>query len=393
MRRLTAVLWLQGMALLLAAAQSLVGVRTDEAKYLLNVPYPHPPLLRFVIGMTDALPLQDIVWRVIFATVLVQAVWLVYDLGRGLAADHRMALMAAWLCSSALLLQAGTVMLVVPTAIFTLVFLWLMICRERLNPGLIGILWLAAVFTALQSLLSAPLVWEALRRRGVHPVKRMSIVVLPVMLLLLSVAINPLALASIAGLGRDAVHADWPARIVSLGIIWVMGGGAVASVVGTFGMFRRPQWPLLLSFTALCAYILMSHGHAYYALLLLPLFIAGMHSVYASNVRPMPTTPVVAAMALLCTLFFARLQPVSPAAAVGELLTQQGNIRRVMISGPFGHEWQYALQADIRRFTPGLLPVTDAVICTADCPVMRSWDEEWETIDDAPEVWVRTQTP
>jgi len=48
MRKLIAAVALQIYALLLAGVQLLGGVRTDEAKYLLNIPYPHPPLARFL---------------------------------------------------------------------------------------------------------------------------------------------------------------------------------------------------------------------------------------------------------------------------------------------------------------------------------------------------------
>ena len=59
MRRLTFILPLQAWAILLAFVQTLGGgVRTDEAKYLLNIPYPQPPLARWILGWTEALPLM-----------------------------------------------------------------------------------------------------------------------------------------------------------------------------------------------------------------------------------------------------------------------------------------------------------------------------------------------
>ena len=78
MRRALIIIGLEGYALALAWIQSLGGVRTDEAKYLLDIPYPHPPLMRWVLNLTEGFTYQEMLWRMIFATLLVQAVWLVY---------------------------------------------------------------------------------------------------------------------------------------------------------------------------------------------------------------------------------------------------------------------------------------------------------------------------
>lgn len=390
MRRIAAVAWLEAMALLLAASQALIGVRTDEAKYLLNIPYPHPPLLRYVIGLTDGLPFQDLLWRIIFASVLVQAVWIVRDIASDVDAAIRHALMAAWVSSTAVLLQAGTVMLVVPTALFGLLFLWLLIRPDRCSrSGIVGLLWLAALFVALQNVLFAPLVWEVLRRRLGHPLERITIVVVPVFLLLLSIATNPLSIASIAGIGGDVAHADWYARWESFAWVWLIGGGAIGSVVGTVGLIRFPRWPILFSFALIAMYVLVSHGHAYYALLFLPFFIAGFHTLSIARPTWVPHAPVIVCASMIFASFVVRMQPVSAAPAVATMLARYAHIDRVMIDGPFGHEWQYALHADVRRFTTGLLPVTDAVVCTADCPAMHSWEGEWDMVNSAPEVWVR----
>ena len=77
MQVLITVAGLEVYALALAFLQAMSGVRTDEAKYLLNIPYPHPPAARFVLGLTDGWAYQEIFWRIVFATLLVQAVFLV----------------------------------------------------------------------------------------------------------------------------------------------------------------------------------------------------------------------------------------------------------------------------------------------------------------------------
>src|SRR3989338_3989707 len=102
------VIGLQIVAFLLAWLQFLTGMRTDEAKYLLNIPYPHPPLIRSVLGWTDGFVYQEIFWRVIFATLIIQAVWLVWDMGRSFGRPSRILLALAWLLSSGVILQGGS---------------------------------------------------------------------------------------------------------------------------------------------------------------------------------------------------------------------------------------------------------------------------------------------
>ena len=82
MFRFLIIIGLQMYALLLAWMQSLGGIHTDEAKYLLDIPYPHPPLVRWMVSQTELYVHQEMLWRVVFATLMVQAVFLVWSLGR-----------------------------------------------------------------------------------------------------------------------------------------------------------------------------------------------------------------------------------------------------------------------------------------------------------------------
>ena len=70
MQRILIILLLEGYAILLAGMQGVAGVRTDEAKYLLNIPYPHPPFARWIIGQTEWMTYQEMFWRIVFATIL-----------------------------------------------------------------------------------------------------------------------------------------------------------------------------------------------------------------------------------------------------------------------------------------------------------------------------------
>src|SRR3989338_9501527 len=106
MRRSVTIILLEGYALFLALWQQLGGVHTDEAKYLLNIPYPHPPLARGIFHLLDGMPLQDMFWRIVLASLLIQAVWFVWDMACDLKNGERMALSGAWLLCAAIVFQA-----------------------------------------------------------------------------------------------------------------------------------------------------------------------------------------------------------------------------------------------------------------------------------------------
>jgi MFS family permease len=387
------MLLLEVGACALALWQTSIGVRTDEAKYLLNIPYPHPPLLRGMLGMTDGLPLQDVAWRVLFASALVQAAWIVWDMSRDVPVSIRRAMVAAWLGSAALLINAGTVLLIVPAALSALVFLWLIDRPDRCrDAGFLGVAWLAALFSALQCVLLAPLCWEALRRRRVSPVLRTAIVAIPIVLLCLYAASNPLIPASILGVGNDAVHADWMTRIRSFGWVWFVGGGGLAAAIGTVGIFWSRHRPLILGFIAVCGYILVSHGHEYYALLLLPFFVAGIARVGMRLPEAWADAlfPCILAVSIFAAVFVIHPQDSIVVPQVAAVLKDRNRTARVMIDGPFGHEWQYALGEGVRRFTSSGLPLSDAIVCTRPCPAMESWVGDWEKMRvEWVTVWVR----
>ena len=102
---------LEAYAVALAVLQSLSGVRTDEAKYLLSIPYPHPPFLRSVMSATEWVPFQEMLWRVLLASLFIHAVWLIWDMVRGLDRQQRIALCGAWLLSGSILLLSGSILL------------------------------------------------------------------------------------------------------------------------------------------------------------------------------------------------------------------------------------------------------------------------------------------
>src|SRR3989338_1752916 len=167
-----AVIGLELLAILLAWLQSLGGVRTDEAKMLLNIPYPHPPLLRWIVSQTEALPFQEMLWRVLLASIVVQAVWLVWDMGRDLPRGARMVAAGAWLLSAAVLAQAGSITTALVTAVWGLVFCWFFVRLELETPSPRGreyipwvtLLWLFSLFTAYQAVLYVPILIAVILR-------------------------------------------------------------------------------------------------------------------------------------------------------------------------------------------------------------------------------------
>jgi len=131
MRPFLIALGLQAYAVFLAVTQWKIGLRTDEAKYILDIPYPHPPLVRFVLHATDSVFFAEFFWRLFIATLIVQAVWMLVSVARRIDVRTVPLVVALWLCSPALLLQGGTIMIAVFTAIQMLGLLILSLLARR----------------------------------------------------------------------------------------------------------------------------------------------------------------------------------------------------------------------------------------------------------------------
>ncbi len=110
------------LGIALAALHAWQGVTTDEAKYLLNIPYPHPPFARSIIGIAQWIPGQEIIWRLLLAAGLLLAA----ELARALAPAKEkgdMSLLAGlWVLSAAVFVSAGQILLAPITAVEMLVF-------------------------------------------------------------------------------------------------------------------------------------------------------------------------------------------------------------------------------------------------------------------------------
>ncbi len=386
--RILTIVGLELYALALAGVQYLNGVRTDEAKYLLNIPYPHPPLVRSILGSFDGWAWQELGARILFATLMVQAVWIVWDMGRALNVPARLSLAALWLGSASVVLQAGTIMMALITALEAIVFLWLLSRPLESLPGAatIGFLWLVTLFSALQGVLLTPLAIAVLRLRGEKWGAVAWYVGAPLILVTLYVLGNPLILASV-GLqaGKDAADT---VTTRTLGVFWVLtlAGSGIGSVVGIAGLILKKHWFILASFALVLLYVFIGR-YDYYAILFLPFFITGAKHLY----RRMPMLAVPFAIVLVfCTalLLTHHVPPLMERSPARDTLKQLGS-ETILLKGSFGHEWQYeaAPGQDVRLYAPEIESQASIVVCNDECGAL---EKEWEQLDGLPfSLWIR----
>lgn len=378
MLKFVIVLGLEAYAVALASLQSLGGVRTDEAKYLLDIPYPHPPLARWLFSLTESVPFQEWFWRIVLATLVVQAVWLVWSMCDTMKRGNRIAICALWVCSASVLLQAGTVMMAPLTALQGLLFIWLW-QKPRHTASWAALLWLCTLFTAYQGFLYLPLLLAILRRSKLSWVMCAFIVGVPMALAALYALGNPLSLASFVNAGTDNSGKTFIDIFGEFIGAWAVGGSLVMVFSGTWGMVRAKAWPLIATIVLLSAYNFAS-VHDYYAILFTPLLVAGT----ALLVRRYP--PIVWPVLIMCVIgssaLFLEFHPVvqmSNSRRVMQTMNPKPDGGFVLINGSFGHEWQYESTAPVRRFAPELLGQAQSIICIAECPDLGP---EWKRVMD-----------
>ncbi len=380
-------LLLELYAALLAFLQLLHGVRTDEAKYLLNIPYPHPPLARFILHLNDSWPFQEFFWRFIFASLCVQAVWLVLKLAHDLKPKARLALAILWFGNSAIIFQAGSIMMAPLTALEAWVFLYLLLRDDDAhdNAGFVGLFWLASLFTAYQAVLFAPIVWVLLRRSRASLVWQILYFCIPLALLCLYTLTNPLTIASML------IHADHSSisalsKVKEFLDVWFLGGSIVLSIVGLYGIIRNKQWAILCSFIPVAAYISLARFD-YYAILFLPLSMAGVVAIFRK--RQLPPLSIAAGVIACSILLFIHALPLNtsdPAREVMRTINAQHLSGPILINGYFGHEWEYESGLPILRYNRSLLPNAAAVVCTEACSELSNIG--WRRVENlSPGVW------
>ncbi len=393
----TAVLLLEILALALVFLQLQGGVRTDEAKYLLSIPYPHPPLLRSLMAWTSMLPFHEFFWRFFIASLAVQSVWMISDLGDVLSRPRKQCLCAAWLLSSAVLLQGGTIMLSVFSGFFGLIFLWCALHPEvPRRPWLLACLWMASLFTAYQSILFAPLVLAAFLRSSLSRRTTILLFLLPIILLALYTLSNPLILVSMSHASLQDAPLLIIERMTRIGWIWILSGSLILSVVGTVGVLISNRLDLVATFSLIFGYVVLTSQH-YYAILLTPVLIGGTYMLLCRR-RLSPGMFIVSEAIAAVTIVFLFWPSPEPTAArsLVHSLGDQHAIGPMIIDGDFGHEWQYESPVPIRRFSQELSAEAEAkasfFVCTKQAGACDDDvdTEYWEKLSGTPvETWVR----
>ena len=380
-------------ALVLASMQFLHSVKTDEAKYLLNIPYPHPPLARFILHLTDSWPFQEFFWRFVFATLCIQAVRLVWKLSHDLKPQTRLALSILWLGNTAIIFQAGSIMMAPLTALEAWIFVYLYLRDDDAhdNAGFIALWWLASLFTAYQAVLFAPIVWTLLRRNRLTIFWHIIYLCVPLGLLCLYTLTNPLSLASML-IHTDHTPVSLLSKLEELMMVWFLGGSIVLSVVGLYGVIRNHLWAIFISALLVSAYIFLARFD-YYAILFLPLSMAG--AIAMLRKRQISPMPVAAGVVACSALLFIRSLPLitsDPAYSVMQILNpallQSEHVTGpILVKGAFGHEWQYQSHLPILRYNADLLPKAGAVVCISMCDALDL--SYWRQINDHPIVYVK----
>lgn len=377
MRRLKIALWLECYALLLAAVQEHNGVRTDEAKYLLSIPYPHPPLARWFFSLFDGFAWQEFFIRAFVATLMVQAAWIVWNMARSLSRSGKIAACVLWLASAAFVLQAGTVMMAPLTALQALAFLWILSLPKERLPGapVVGFLWLATLFTALQGVLLAPLAIAALRLNGTPLKGRLWYVGVPLVLVGLYALGNPLIAASL--LIQSGKDAGDPMAVRAAGLFWilVLAGSGVGMLVGVLGLALKKHIWIGASFLLVLAYVFVGRFD-YYAILFLPFFVTGTKHL----LRRMPrvAVPMAVGVVLGTVAIFALWVPLLTPRSQARYVLGYAGSGTIMLTGGLGHEWQYEAAPDQTLLWSGEAdPSTvDAVVCFKECTGLEgAWQE------------------
>ena len=391
------IVLLELYALLLVLLVMPGGVKTDEAKYLLSIPYPHPPVIRQILSAMKSFPYQEFLARLIFSSIVVQSVWFIRDLGVVLSRPRRAALVSGWLFSAAVILQSGTVMLTTLTAVFGLIFLWLAMTPsepDQSTSPFIGLLWLFGLFSAFQTVLYFPLVWSAQVSARASRTKALIYVGVPILLLGLYSLTNPLVPASILKLSGQDSALPASLRFQNAGWIWLIAGSGVGSLIGSWGLIIGGRRDLQLSALVLGVYFFISSAQ-YYAILFTPLLIGGVFILLRQRkIFPALFISLQAVTAVILTVLFLPPFQVSDARKVMEKLRARGSAGLILIDGVFGHEWQYESRVPVRRYSPELSSdvedLAGAIVCTKKTGEEQIDTEKWVRIENQPmEVWVR----
>jgi len=396
------VISLQAYALFLVVIQQYSGVHTDEAKYLLDIPYPHPPAFRWFFDSFGYNPLQDVYARFFVAALLVNSVLFLYPVAKRYFPSSRTRSLSApagicllWLFSGGLIIQGGTAMMSSVNAWQGMIFVIAALNAERIakqsNTGGVyaglGLFWLFSLFTGYQAVLYAPLLWWVYRKSTLPLWQQILYISLPVGLLALYTLSNPFAVVRIFGTAGKDTALSMGQRAGLYLDLWSVSGAWALSILGTVGIALSKRWDLIGAFLLLSSFIFLSNS-SYYAILLTPLLVAGaIFALRHKSVTLASSKPGMVAVGIALLLFSYELFPAiktndareTANVLIGGRQFVFDNLRRqkpkpdlprVLIAGPFGHEWQYYLPFEIVKYSEKLEDQSfDYLICTEECPV------------------------
>lgn len=407
MPRIVIVLLLQAYAVVFALWQNMNGVRSEEAISLLNIPSRDPPLIRTILHRTEFITWGDFFWRIVFATLLIQAVWFIYETAHGLSKKFRLLLCGAWLFSASLILNAGTVTTTQLTALQALLFILLLTMEQDTKTGglltrfkryikaekepsaimhflhdvlhgnderlafLVGSLWLLSLFTSFSIILFFPIVVLLLLRSDTPHWKKILYFWSPVFLLIAYTLRNPLLAAHALHLLSSQDPSIPLLHHLSFGIsMWAIGGGLAVSILGTWGIIALRRRELLASLLLVFAASVFSPT-ASESILFLPLFIGGAYFLFHQKkytIHPIIVSAGALVMMVYIVVFFPRLRP-NVARDILAHIPMHDSTASILLVGPYTYEWSYYSLLPVIRYSEKLKnPIADYMICVQACP-------------------------
>lgn len=255
---------------------------------------------------------------------------------------------------------------------------------------MIGMLWLASLFTAYQAILYLPLPWMILRRRNAPLWEQVLYLGFPIVLLTLYTLTNPLAVASFMNAGGENLDIPFAFWFWYLARLWITGGSLALTILGIIGMIRSRNLALLGAFLLTSVFCFVSFRD-YYDILFTPLFVGGAFLYLRTASKRIPLVPfliVLVGVTLLSARFVPPIVDLGPAREVMNAIEARGEVGEVLIHQYFGHQWQWESDVPIRRYKPEFLGNAQAVICINPCEGLDT--SKWRRLPEIPvEVWVR----
>ncbi|HLD71030.1 MAG TPA: hypothetical protein VI873_00250, partial [Candidatus Peribacteraceae bacterium] len=118
---------------------------------------------------------------------------------------------------------------------------------------------------------------------------------------------------------------------------------------------------------------------------------AGLWSVFHQRRHPhaFPLLGCLIFSTAIITWFIQPTRAPGPAREVMQAIQATEGSGTLLISGTFGHEWQYESRTEIRRYRLEFVKDATAIVCLNACEPMFD-TSEWKRLRELPvEVWVR----